>query len=317
MPFVLQDLVIESVLRDGFENARANPEVINDVFGNLTRSYAMKKYGEPEIAKIKNMVINKEVSIVHSYHMVDANMPCISIQLLGDTEDEAKSHFSDHIGYYDIPMTSQQDLDALIIVPAFEPISYNAKTGILRIPNSVDLSSVYANLLFIDADGNEYPILGSINNQPDSKTIGIQKEADVVLGVGCLIKSSINFRRYEAKGNVEKCQILLGVHTRDPLTTKYLYTLVKYFMLSRKNDLIKRDFQLATYNGSDFHRNNDYVGDAIFSRFLTVSGTLQHDWRSDLVKLIDSVQVDVLVEADRLGNQDLKREEQTIKLTKD
>lgn len=315
MSFVLPDLVIESIIRDGMQNARRLPDdVITDVFGNLTRSFADKKYGQKEIDKIKSLVEEKEVSIVHSYNLVNVSIPCISIQLINDTEDERRAHMGDQVAFYEVPFADQS---VTVIVSSFEALTYDVNTGIVTVDDTVNLSQVYANLLFIDQAGVEHQILGGIDNTAGQKKFAIEKQGEVTLGVGCEIKTSINFNRYKTKGNIEKINILLGIHTPDPLITKYLYTLVKYFLLSRKKDLISRDLQLSTYSGSDFTRNMEYKADAVFSRYITVTGFVQHDWRSDLVELVDHVDVNVKVAADKYGNNALGLTNQTVKTTKD
>lgn len=314
MSFVLPELVIEACLRDGFQNARNNEEVIEDVFGNLTRSFADKKYGQAEIDKIKALVQNKEVSIIHSFNLVDANIPCVSIQLIKDTEDTSRTSLGDYSAMEDVPF---EDQSVTVIVASFTPTAYNTLTGIVTLPDAVNLSAVYANLLFVDQAGVEHTILGGIDNTVGSKKFAIATNSDVTLGVGCEIKTSINFTRYMAKGNVERVSILLGIHTKDALTTKYVYTLVKYFLLSRKKDLITRDMQLATYDGSDFNRNMEYRGDLVYSRYITVSGMVQHDWRAELVELVDNVNVQILVPADKYGNAALNLDDQTVKLNKE
>ena len=73
-------------------------------------------------------------------------------------------------------------------------------------------------------------------------------------------------------------QIMLGVHTKEALTTKYLYTIVKYILLSRKRDLIDRCLINMSFSGSDFTRNLQYKGDIVFNRFLTISGRIEDNW---------------------------------------
>jgi hypothetical protein len=317
MSFVLPDLVLESIVRDGLENARRDETVVDDVFGNLTRPFAAKKYGQSEIDKIKKLVKNSEVSVVHSFHMVEANVPCISIQMLSGTEETAHAYMGDFVGVYDVPITDPEKLAALVVVESFVSNSYDPLTGKITVPDSVNLAPVYANLLFADSAGQTFPVLGGIDNTAGQKSFLIQKQAEVTVGNGCEIKSSIDFNRFQKRGNKENVQLMVGIHTKDALTTKYLYTLVNYFFMSRKADLQARDFQLSTYNGSDFHRNLEYAGDVVYSRFLTVSGFITHDWRSDKVQLIDSVNVDVRVPADEFGNSALGLENMTVKTTKD
>ncbi len=95
---------------------------------------------------------------------------------------------------------------------------------------------------------------------------------------------------------------------------KYLYTLVKYVLLSRKRDLISRGLILATFQGSDFTRNMEMQGDITYSRFLTISGKVQDYWRGDQVALIDNVEVTVLVDKDELDSEDLELDELSVQI---
>jgi hypothetical protein len=315
MSFVFPELIIESIIKDGLENARSLPSAIDDVFGNLTRSFSSAKYGQTEIDKIHKVIQEKEVSVVHSFNLVHSKMPCISIQLISDTEDERQAHLGDYVSTVDEPYTDPQDIASTVIVESFQPSSYNPKTGVVTVPDSVNLADVYANLLFIDSAGVEHTILGGIVNDLGKKQFIIGKNSDVALTTGAEIRTSINFRRYQKKGNIEQVSLLIGVHTKDALLTKYLYTLVKYFILSRKADLISRDFLLSTYQGTDFNRNMEYKADVIYTRSLTISGTIQPDWRSDLVQLVDNVKVQIEVEKDMYGNEELGLEDSTVKVT--
>lgn len=301
MPFVMPELILESVVRDGLENVRRDPSLLDDVFGNLTRAFASEKYGTTEIEKIKTAIVEREVSVVHSLSHVNSGLQTdgktlmISFNLGEESEDESKAGMGDHFATMDVAFKTPSKIAAVTKVAAFTPTAYNAKTGIVTIPDAVNLAPVHVNLLFVDASGTEFNINGSINNTTGSKTIGIDKGVEVDLGPGAEIKSSITFDRYQVKSNIDKTTILLGCHSKEPLLTKYLYTLVKYFLLSRKKDLISRDFQLSTYRGSDFQRNENYTADHVFSRWLTISGMIQHDWNNEKVDLIDNVEVNLTI----------------------
>lgn len=314
MAFVLPDLVIESILRDGFKNIRNDESIVDDVFANLTRAFANKKYGQEEIEKIKKIVREKEISIVHSFGLVTSKIPCISIQLADDREDIEHAHIGDWEDTLITPFTDPDKIANTVIVESFDPTTYDSKTGILTVPDSVNLASVHTNHLFVDASGVEHLIIGGIVNDDGAKQIIIELNSDVDLGSGAEIKSQINYDLYEKRGNLEQVQLILGIHTQDPLLTKYVYILVKYFLLSRKKDIHSRDLELSTYSGSDFHRNMDYGADTVYTRFLNVNAKLQNSWRSDKVQLVDNVNVKVLVPKDELGNEALNLENKTIQV---
>lgn len=315
MSFKLPDLIIESLIRDGLDNARRDPSVLEDVFCDLTRKYAKKKYGNKEINKIIEIIQKDEISIVHSFNLVNSSVPCISIQLADDREDESRASMSNFVQNMTVPITDPDRLANLVVVESFQPNSYSPNTGIVKVPDTVDLTAVHANHLFVDGDGTQFSILGGIVNDLGKKQFIISKQATVYLGPGAEVKSVFNYDEYEKKGNTETTQLILGIHTKDALMTKYLYVLVKYFMLSRQNDAIERGLQITTYTGSDFTRNMAYEADVIYTRFLNVSGMVQHQWRADKVRLIDHVDVRITVPKDRLGNEALDLTEQTIQVT--
>ena len=314
MGFKMPDLIVEACLRDGFRNARRNPEIVDDVFEDLTRAYASKKYGEAEITRIKNLLTEKEVSVVHAFNLVPANLPCISLQLADDRENEARAHMGNFTGMREVAKTTPADLAALVIVSAFTPTSYDTLSGAVRVGDDVNLASAYANLLFVDAAGTEHQILGGIVNDTGAKQFVIAAGADVDLGAGAEIKSSIDYYLQKRNGNIEQTQIIIGIHTKEPLTTKYLYILVKYFILSRRADLIRRGLQISTYQGSDFNRDLNYSADAVYTRFFHITATQQNIWTQDLVQLVDNVQVTVKVAKDRLGNADLGLTNATVQV---
>lgn len=313
MSFRMPDLIIESILRDGFENARRDPSVIDDVFCDLTRSYASKKYGNKEIEKIKKIIEEDEVSIIHSFNLSQVTMPCISIQLADDRESQERAHMGNLRGMTMASLDEDETAD-LVKVEAFTPTSYDPITGIVKVDDSVNLAPAYANLLFVDVEGTEHLIIGGIVNDTGLKQFIVEPNSEVAITGPGEIKSSLNYKLYQKRGNIEQTQIILGISSRDALMTKYFYILVKYFMLSRRDDLIARGIDISTYTGSDFTRNMEYGADVVYTRFFNIAGTVEHEWRSDKVQLIDSVDVQVLVPKDEAGNEALKLEDMTIQV---
>lgn len=302
MPFILSDLVIESIIRDGLDNLRRDETIVDDVFQNLTRVFAKSKYGQREIAKIKKHFIDNEVKVVHSFGDVKANMPCISIQLIDNPEDTKLARMDDFEDDVRTDITDPAELADLIVESNITIDSYDAQSGIVYIDDSADLSDVHRNLILEDIDGNEFNILGGVDNTNGSKKVLIEPNQEILNISGpALIKSSLNFTQNELRGTTEWDNLLLGVHTKEALTTKYLYTLVKYFLLSRKLDMMKRGIELSTYSGSDFNRNMEYAGDKVYTRFLTMKGKVEHTWSSDKVDLIDDIQIEVKVPRDIVG----------------
>lgn len=293
MGFTLPDIVIESVIRDGLESLKSKPEIIDDIFNTLKLPYAERKYGQQAIDDIKTWISSNEdgIAVVHSMLAAPGRAPCYSIQLGSDVEDRRSSHLGDDIDTIEIPLTGD-DLLPFQKITNLIPTSYDPATGVLSIDDSVDLSKVYNGYLYVDGSGVEFEIF-AISETPGMKFVVIAKNATPDVANAGLIKSPIDSERFEVKGIFSDVQLLLGVHTKDALTTKYLYILLKYFILGRKKSLIARGFEVATISGSDFTRDLRYEGDVVYTRFLTVSGKIEDSWSSNQIPDIDSTDLDL------------------------
>jgi hypothetical protein len=292
--FILPELIIESIIRDGLANLKANPKVIESVFAQLTRAYANRKYGLAEITKIKALIADpsKEIAILFSYHEVDSKPYSYSIMVGTDSENKARTHLDDHFEGIEEQITDPIELEALHRVDNINVTGYDPLTGKVSVVDATDLSPVYRNMIYVDAAGTEFTILTGINNTPGDKSFFIQKQAEVdFVTPTAYIRSSLDYKAYEVRGTTSAVNLIVGVHSKDALTTKYLYILLKYFLLSRKKDLIKRGIYTVTYDGSDFNRDSQFTGDQVFSRFLTISGKIDDIWRSDEVILIDNIEI--------------------------
>lgn len=312
--FTLPDLVVESILREGFAILRKHPEIINDIFESLVQDYSQNKYGEKELQRIKDMIAKKDWSFVHSFGEVDSNLPCVSIQLGSESEAKEVAHLEDYENSVTEEITDPEELAALVKVSNIQPDSYDPLSGTIYVPNSVNLSEVYPNLVYQDASGEKFTIIGGIDDTNGSKQFVVEPGSDVdILGVG-QIQSSIDYKQYERRGVHSEVQILLGMHTKDPLATKYMYLLVKYILIARKKTLIARNFINSSFQGSDFTRNLKYEGDMVFTRFLTLSGKLQDSFTAEQAAIFDNVKVITKVPIDVATTEDLDKEESTIQV---
>lgn len=287
----LSDLIVESIIRDGIEFLKQNPDRVDDIFKPLTRIYNQRKYGQAEIEKIKTMLATKNIAVVHSFHEAAAKSPCYSIQL--GTESEAKERA--HLGDFEEDFREDlegAELEAYEKINPLTPTSYDPLSGKVQVVDSVDMSLVHKGYIYVDGDGIEHDIKAGISNITGNKFFFIEKQADVNIADPGLIKSFISYSQHEVKGDTSQVNMLIGVHAKDALLTKYLYVILKYIFKSRKNDLIKRGMVNSTFQGSDFTRDLRYEGDMVYTRFFTLAGQVDDTWRSDDVELIDNVVID-------------------------
>jgi hypothetical protein len=147
--FIMPELIIESLIRDGIQNVNNDPTIIDSVFQQLTRAYNSKKYGQTEIDKIKALLA-KSISVVYSYHEVDARVPCFSIVVGSDTEDKALAKLGDYDDTFEEAIVDTQVLAGLIRVANVLPTSYDRKSGCVTVGDSVDMSTAYKGCVFVD-----------------------------------------------------------------------------------------------------------------------------------------------------------------------
>lgn len=328
MAFCLPDLVVESVIRQGLATLRAEPRYVDYVFKSLTYSYLADKYGQAEIDKIKTMIADKSIAIVHAFHLSNAHTHSISIQLSSDIENQRLAHLDDFEDDVVEAITDPVELAALVKLVDVVSISYDMENGIITLDPSTDLSEIHAHQLFIDASDIEHSI-SSVIDTPTIKQLLVVPGSDVDISDFGSIKSSVDYKQYEQRGVIGDQQILIGVHSVDALTAKYLYMLLKYILISSKKELIQRNFLVSSYQGSDFTRNLQYQGDVRFTRFLTLTGKVEDDFRSDEVIPLEYIGLGsltggnvvgtqspagILVEGDVATTEDIGKEDQTIQI---
>lgn len=316
MSFQLPDLILEAVIRDGLANLTKNQKIIDDIFSSLTENYNRRKYGISELDKIKKLITTTQVNVVHSYSEITANLPCYSIQLGSDVEAKNLARIGDFNADVREDLTDPTDIADLIVLDSIVVEAYDPLSGKVSVSNGSDLDAIHPNLIFVDGSGAEFPIRAGVSNSDDTKFFFIDKKQTVNISDFCHIKSALNFTQFEVNGVTSDVQIMVGVHTKDALTTKYLYTMLKYFILSRKPDLINRNFILASYQGSDFTRNMEYQGDIVFNRFLTVTGKVEDSWKGSDVELIDNIEIQTLVDSPEASANDLNEGNFTVKPNK-
>jgi hypothetical protein len=290
--FAFPELVVESVIRDGLLDLKNNPGFLDDVLAELTKPYADRKYGTSEVQKVKTLIQEENIAVVHALHDGAAKNPAYSIQLGNDTEDKRTSHLDDFEADFRETTTDAATIASRLKETNVIPNSYNETTGMVEVPDTVDLSDVYSSYIYEDGSGNEFKLGSGISNTPGNKFFFIEPNQTPDISNPGELRSFLTEDQFEVRGVQQNVQILVGVHSKEPLLTKYLYVILKFVLNSRKKDLINRCLDRMTLQGSDFTRDLEFQGDRVYNRFLTVNGYVEDVWRSDQVNLIDAAEIE-------------------------
>jgi hypothetical protein len=96
------DFILDTILRAGLEWFRTDPAAPKQVFGHLAAPWLSAKYGEAKINEIAAYVKKYEIRVVQHFTLIDATVPCISIQLLDGNEATERAGLADHASMVDV-----------------------------------------------------------------------------------------------------------------------------------------------------------------------------------------------------------------------
>jgi len=116
----------------------------------------------------------------------------------------------------------QWQRDRVAIESTITPTSYTSGTGVVLVPDSVDLSRVRIEDIFIDASSNEFSIIGNIDNTPGQKQFRIATGQVVDTGAG----ASIIRVDYEEYGAVDTWQTRIITRKKIPINAAITFRLI-------------------------------------------------------------------------------------------
>lgn len=285
----LTEFVIETVIRDGLNELRVNPDRFDDLFSRFNEAHFGNQYGQAKIDELKTYIQNNQIKIVHAYNVQPTQMPCISIQMISSDEVEELQQFSNELEEVDSDKTPD------VYVSDIQPLSYDTVTGKLSIENGADLSMICPGMIFVDADGVEFVIGVGNSNMSGMKFINIGKGKEPSLALGARIESQIDFTRTRRRQIRLMETISLGCHASNNLhLSKFLYYILVYIIKSRQDAMINRGLQLDRSDASIFDRQSEFEGEHIFSRYINIHVMTEFDWDQEEVNIVDCFDVDVL-----------------------
>lgn len=288
MGFRLTELIIETVIRDGLESIFNSlgtvDDKIDEIFADLLEPHMAEYFGQKIINEIKDQIRNyKQINIVQTYPLQDTKVPMIGIFLQPNRENESLSAIDDFVEDRDVTVVPA------IVVDTFTADSYNSTTGMVNVSvANINLDSVRAGHYLYDGDGNEFLIIGGIKNTTGLKHFFINTNETINL-TDCVIRTSIRTSRKEIRGIRDSETIGIGILTQNQLMTKFLYTIIKYIILSNKINLINRGVELSTFDGSDLLRP-DHSANQVFARFLNIQiKMVEHTWVASTPTILDGL----------------------------
>ncbi len=101
MSWTLPEVAIRRVINDSFKKLRADKTAFLEIFADFAKDELADEYGDAYIEKIWEWFTVTKIPVIQSWSFNVQKIPCISVHLANEQEDEAKLAFDDFGGQFD------------------------------------------------------------------------------------------------------------------------------------------------------------------------------------------------------------------------
>lgn len=101
MSFVMPEIVIQKVLAHGIKELRKNKTEFYDLFCQFKQDELNEDYGPVYLDELWKWFSTTKIPVVKAWSFNAQVIPCISVHLANETEDEAKAAMGDMAGIFD------------------------------------------------------------------------------------------------------------------------------------------------------------------------------------------------------------------------
>lgn len=100
MSFVMPEIVVQKVLEHGIKELRSDKAAFYDLFCQFTQDELAADYGEKYLDEVWKWFSTTKIPVVKAWSFNAQVIPCISVHLANETEDEAKAAMGDFAGVF-------------------------------------------------------------------------------------------------------------------------------------------------------------------------------------------------------------------------
>lgn len=275
------DILIRAALNEGFKELRAAPFLLDYAFAFLPKDeLTANAYGQKEVDEAKKWFLATEIPVFFNLWTAEVRFPCVTI-VLGNS-NEMENTLSDV--HYD-PFEDNQEFWPDLTIP-FTPIAYNPFTGKLTLPPSINGNALSTDQSIVTRNGHIYPIL----EVPDASTLMIAQNINDDLN-NIVIRGNRAAMSTQLEGAAFAETYVIGCHINSVTNHLiYLHSIVLFILLRHRQDLLEgRGFERSFLRSLDPTRDEKFVPEGIFSRFIYLSGMVRHFWPKKITHKINTV----------------------------
>ena len=94
----MPEVVVQKIVQKGLADIRTNIDILDDIFASYKDPELDADYGQTYIDQIKDWFAKTKVPVVQAWSFNAQRIPCFSIHLATELEDEAKAAAGDYFG---------------------------------------------------------------------------------------------------------------------------------------------------------------------------------------------------------------------------
>lgn len=98
MPFVMPEVIVQKLVQKGLQELKNDEAAFKDIFAMYLNEELNNDYGQAYIDKIHQWFMTTKVPVVQAWSFNAQRIPCYSIHLATELEDESKAAAGDHYG---------------------------------------------------------------------------------------------------------------------------------------------------------------------------------------------------------------------------
>lgn len=286
---VLSDIIIRSAILQGLANLRAKPWLLKKyVFAGLPLDeLTAQEYGQKTVDQATNWFLNQDIKVFLTVRQASATYPSISIELANSSEGETTLGDVNYQAYED------SDLQWPTLYGPFQVPAYNPLTGQMTIPDSP--ISLGLGMVVVDDQGDIHALTDILDDQTVITDTGITSTLNAVQLKGTPPALTASQEACQYRDTYQ-----IGVHCGgEPEYTIWLHAIMQFILLSYKESLLEaRGYERSTFSSSNLAFNEAIAsssGDIVFSRYITLTGFVRHQWPKTILPKITTVDTDLSV----------------------
>jgi hypothetical protein len=277
----LLDLSLQYIVQHTLKTIRANPEErVREIFGDARVEPLAALYGDDYLNQIRDFFKKRDVPVVLGFNIAAAQIPGVSIHL------ERSAPAQQFLG--DKGLVKVRELQARerpVNVKKFGPVNVEADPEgrylIITPPDGEEYDKILPGLHWRDKKGQEYAI----------GMFGVLPTMIPLEGGAALSQADTNelevispFRDQRMREGVMRYSEvgMVTVHGHsDRSEGLWVWAAVQHGLLKYR-ELLDRVFgiQLGVPNSSDFAKADEFLGDNVWRRFITVETSAVWSWDS-------------------------------------